>query len=119
MNIVERVKDIADLVKKYNDQDLYERIVALREQILELREENMSLRENNEALSNAAAIQKKLVHYENNYFLKDDTERKHPYCTFCWDYEHKLISLQITSRENDGEIFTFCNICHSRAVKGT
>ena len=45
MSILNNAKEIADLIKKYNDQDLYERIVALREQILELREENLSLKE--------------------------------------------------------------------------
>ncbi len=34
MGVVDHAKEIADLIKKYNDQDLYERIVALREEIL-------------------------------------------------------------------------------------
>ena len=30
MDIIKNVRDIAELIEKYNDQDLYERIVALR-----------------------------------------------------------------------------------------
>jgi hypothetical protein len=117
LDIVQQAKDIAEMVRKYQDQDLYERIIALREDILGLREDNLRLKEENKTLSDAANIQHELMRVGNEYYRKDDTQRKQPYCMTCWDYEHKLVNLHVLSKDDDGEIFTSCHICHSR--KGT
>ena len=118
MNILEGVRDIAELVKKYNDQDLYQRIVDLREQILNLREENLQFRERNNALEDAAGIQGELLRDGNFYFRKDDAEKEHPYCVPCWDYERKLIGLLGSQDELNGRISYRCHICEARMAKG-
>ena len=56
MSILDDAKQIADLIKKYNDQDLYERIVALREEILALREENIAVKEELRRTKEAASV---------------------------------------------------------------
>jgi hypothetical protein len=118
MDILERVKDIAGLVKKYNDQELYQHIVDLREQILGLREENLQLRERNNALETTANIQEELVRDGNLYFRKDDPKKEHPYCVPCWDYDRKLIGLLNARNKLTGEAGYECRICAARMAKG-
>ena len=101
MSIIDHAKELADLIKKYNDQDLYERIVTLREEILTLREENLSLKEEIKRLQATADIADRLIREGNCYFFKDDEKREHPYCLTCWGSERKLMSLILrTDREN-------------------
>jgi len=45
MGIIDHAKDIAELIKKYNDAELYQKIVNLRDEIFELREDNLKLKE--------------------------------------------------------------------------
>ena len=114
MGIIEHARDIAELIKKYNDQDLYERIVELREEILRLREENLELRESVKRLTDSAAIQEQIVREGNCYYRKDDTKREHPYCLACWDYDRKLVGL-ICHRNSSGGRRIMCNICAARS----
>ena len=112
MSIVGHAKEIADLVKKYNDQDLYERIVTLREEILALREENLSLKGETKRLQTNADIADRLIREGNCYYFKDDEKKEHPYCLTCWDFNRKLVSL-ILSRSR-GETHIRCSICAAR-----
>jgi hypothetical protein len=76
MNIPNHAKEIADLIKKYNDQDLHERIVKLREEIVQLREDNLSLREDAKALNDANDISSRLRRDGNRDFLDEDIEKE-------------------------------------------
>lgn len=109
MSIINHAKELADLIKKYNDQELYERIISLREEILELREENIQLRERVKTLEEAHALRGKLLRKGNYYVLEDDPEENNIYCLSCWDYDKKLISL---IRGQRGTVQ--CNICSAR-----
>ena len=112
MNIIDHAKELADLIKKYNDQDLYERIVTLREEILTLREENLSLKEEVKRFQATTDISGRLIREGNCYFLNDDENRKHPYCLTCWDSDRKLVNL-ILSEDRSGKRIT-CGICAAR-----
>lgn len=110
MSIIENAKEIADLIKKYNDQDLYERIIALREEILSLREENLSLKEKIKALEASTDIQHKITRKGNVYVFTDDPSgKKNMYCMACWDYERKLVNVYT----GPGGIIR-CHICMDR-----
>jgi hypothetical protein len=112
MSIIDHAKEIADLIKKYNDQELYERIVTLREEILELREENILLKQNVNKLKEEQAIGSRLIRKGNCYFFTDDEKEERPYCLTCWDYDRKLVSL-ILSKSGWGTHIT-CGVCKAR-----
>ena len=112
MSIIDHAKEIADLIKKYNDQDLYERIVTLREEILALREENLSLKEEVKRLQSNADISDRLIRKGNCYYFKDDEKGEHPFCLTCWDSDHKLVSLMLSQFHGTTQIR--CNICAAR-----
>ena len=112
MGIVDHAKEIAELIKKYNDQELYERIVALREEILELREQNIQLKEQVRTLKYAEDVGNRLVRDGNCYFFEDDDKHERPYCLTCWDSERKLVSL-ILSTDRWGTHIK-CGVCAAR-----
>ena len=112
MSILDHAKEIAELVKKYNDQDLYERIVGLREEILQLRDDNLGLHEQIKSLKEANDITARLRREGNCYFLDDDKEKMRPYCLTCWDADQKLVSL-IINKDKFG-MHIKCSICAER-----
>ena len=112
MSILDDAKQIAELVKKYNDQDLYERIVALREEILALREENIGLKEELRKCQEAADIAERIVRVGNCYYFKNDAKREKPFCLTCWDADRKLVSL-IMGGGMHGKTIK-CGICAAR-----
>lgn len=122
MNIIQNVKEISDLIKKYNDQELYQKIVELREEILNLKEENLQLKERLSSIDQQSAHAEHLDRRGNVYYLtNDDGTENGPYCMFCWDYERKLVNLSISRyRDRSGvthESYT-CSICAAR-IKGS
>ena len=114
MGIVQHAKELADLIKKYNDQDLYQRIVELREEILQLREENLSLKEQVTILEVNSQIANDLVRDGNCYYRKADEKRSHPLCMTCWDYDQKAVNLILGSDPNYGHTTIRCAICSAR-----
>jgi hypothetical protein len=96
MSILENAKEIAALVKKYNDQELYQKIVDLRDEIFDIREENLELKARIKAASEAADISTQLRREGNKYLrTHPDGTKSGPYCMTCWDYERKLVNLLI------------------------
>lgn len=96
MGALEHIKEIAVLVQKYQDQDLYQRIVDLRDEIFDLREENLSLKEKLKEIQDAADISSQLVREGNFYFHKlPDGSKAGPYCLACWDGDRKLVNVQM------------------------
>jgi regulator of replication initiation timing len=113
MSIIDHAREIAELVKKYNDQDLYQKIVDLREEILGLREENLTLRDENRRLKESQALSAKLVRHGNCYYREEDTEHTKPFCLACWDADRKLVSL-ILGQGYGGVTTIRCNVCDAR-----
>lgn len=90
MDILENAKDIYNLIKKLNQQDLLEKMADLRDQILELREENQKLKEK------LLEKNKNNLIFENGaYFeIKEDGRKEGPFCSVCWEKDKKMIRLK-------------------------
>ncbi|MEO7299224.1 MAG: hypothetical protein ABI042_11690 [Verrucomicrobiota bacterium] len=96
MGALEHVKEIALLVKKYQDQDLYQKIVDLRDEIFAIREENLDLKEKFKQLNEAADISTQLIRKGNFYNRKTpEGVESGPYCLACWDGARKLVNVQL------------------------
>ena len=116
MKVVDNLKEIADLIKKYNDQELYQRIVALREEVLGLKEENIEMRERLAENERKELLQSRLVRRGNCYYIeREGDEKDGPFCMACWDYEGKLVNVVINPYPG-GSTFR-CYICHGRKGK--
>jgi hypothetical protein len=82
MSMIEEVKEIADLIKKVGDADLYRRIVNLEAEVIELTRNNRHLGQKVEELQDSLKISKKLTFKDPYYWVEGDPT---PYCPACWD----------------------------------
>ena len=94
MGIIDNVKDISELVKKYNNLELSQKIIDLRDEIFELKEDNLKLKEKIKALEAEKKINEKMFFEPPFYWLKDGENKCGPYCQKCYDDKKKLIRLQ-------------------------
>ena len=94
MGIIDHAKDIAELIKKYNDAELYQKIIDLRDEIFELKEDNLKLKEKIKALEEEKKISEKMEYESPFYWLKDGENKDGPYCQKCYDDKKQLIRLQ-------------------------
>jgi len=90
MNIVTELKDIAELVKKMGDIDLYRKIVELEGQVIELTRSNRELIESNEALQESLKMKDNLKFKEPFYYAENDMV---PYCPKCWEDDNIAIHM--------------------------
>jgi hypothetical protein len=90
MDIMENIKEIAEFVKKYNDDELNQKIGALEGQILALITQIRSLEEAREEKERTLSLIKKMQFKKPFYFQKDDPV---PFCPRCWDKEKNPVHL--------------------------
>lgn len=103
MSILDNAKDIAELIKKYNDQELYQRIIDLRDEIFELKEENRLLRERLVENQNwdDKASQYKLTKTSGGAVVYESKEPPlHFACPSC--FEQKLVHILQDNRTYSG-----------------
>lgn len=99
MGIIDNAKDIADLIKKMGNMELYEKIIDLRDQIFSLREENLKQKEQITQLKNQMSVKEKVT-YEAPYYwtTTDEGQKDGPFCQKCYDKDSELIRLQDCKR---------------------
>jgi hypothetical protein len=90
MGIMENVKEIAEFVKKYNDDELNQKIGALEGQILALITQIRSLEEASEESERTLSLIKKMQFKKPFYFQEDDPV---PFCPSCWEKEKNPVHL--------------------------
>ena len=106
---------IIDLIK---DPDLKIKISELVSENLQLKEENFRLRKRIEDQQEQKEIGDSLVHENNHYYRKSDSQRLEPLCTKCWDSDKKLINLHKHSPYNGIQNFS-CPVCKTNTHLGT
>src|SRR6266436_6655186 len=88
MSVVENMKDVADLVKKFNDIELNRRILNLETEVLDLSRDKRRAEEKVEELLRALKFSKELVLRDGFYWAEGDTTG---FCTACWDAKHLAV----------------------------
>lgn len=82
MDVIENIKEIGELAKKYNDEELDQRIAELEGKILALIQEIKSLEEAREEKEKTLSLIKKMQFKKPFYFQEDDPV---PFCPHCWE----------------------------------
>ena len=90
MGAVENIKEVADLVKKFNDIELNRRILNLENEVLDLSRERRRAEERVEELERALKLNAQLVFKAPFYYLEGDVM---PYCPGCWESRKLAIHL--------------------------
>jgi hypothetical protein len=99
MSIVDKAKDIYELVKKDAAIDLQERLIEFREEALSMQEENLKLRQRIQELEEQASMRDEIVFEGEVYWRKSsngngDGHKEGPFCQKCYDTQAKLVRLQ-------------------------
>jgi hypothetical protein len=90
MSIIEDLKEIADLARKYNDDELNQKIVKLEEEIVEFTLQIGSLEEETQELKRTFSVSKKMKFKKPLYYQEDDPI---PFCPRCWEKDRKPVHL--------------------------
>ena len=90
MDTLDKIKELASLVQKVGDIDLYRRIVELQGEVVELSTRNFRLEKKCAELEGELNKKKALSHHKQLYFSEGDPI---PYCPRCWETNDKLIHL--------------------------
>lgn len=90
MDVMDNVKEIAELAEKYNDEELNQKIMELENQILALITQMHSLEEAHEERERTLSLIKKMQFKKPFYFQEDDPV---PFCPHCWEREKNPVHL--------------------------
>jgi hypothetical protein len=112
MGIIETVKDVATLVQKADNIELYHKILDLQVQIMDLVEQNHSLRSELIELRDRSRFEQGLEFRENMYWHKVGPDTyEGPFCSKCWDDEQKAVRFH---KQKDGGMW--CPKCMKYAT---
>lgn len=91
MGVVENMKDVADLVKKFNDIELNRRILNLENEVLDLSRDKRRAEEKVEELERALKFSRELVLRDGLYWVEGDSTG---FCTACWDAKRLAVHVK-------------------------
>ena len=99
MGLYEGIKDIAGLVQKADNIDLYRKLLDLGAQALDMQKEIMELRQLNKELKEEINQERIIIRHKDGLYvtLEEDTQNIH-YCSTCWGKDKKLIQLTTEDR---------------------
>jgi hypothetical protein len=100
MGAVENIKEVADLVKKFNDIELNRRILTLENEVLDLSREKRRAEEKVEELQRSLKFKGELVFREPFYWLQGDNT---PYCPACWEDKQKVVHITYSHANSHGQ----------------
>ena len=109
MSIIANAKEIAELVKKLDDVELYRKIIELEGEIIELTREKHALELRVEELNKSLQTTSQMSFREPFYYVEGDSV---PFCPKCWEVDK--ISVHLFYEEHfKGETKYVCHHCHS------
>jgi hypothetical protein len=90
MGTLENLKEIADLVKKMGDIDLYRRIVEIEGEVVELTRRNRALESEHQELSHRVEFAARMTFTEPFWYADSDVV---PFCPQCWESDRTAVHL--------------------------
>jgi len=81
-------KEVADLLKKAGNIELYEKILHLREQIVEISSENLELKDKNQGLEKKLRQKTEMI-FKKPFYYKDGDDV--PHCPTCWETKSQAV----------------------------
>src|SRR3989344_1566211 len=106
---------IKDALQMAGKIELYPQILETQEKLIEMQKKIVDLESENKRLREELEIKGQLVSERNVYWIEKNGVRDGPFCTRCWDDEHKPIRLH-KSEVSDR---VHCPKCNTVAKSGT
>jgi len=109
MGIIEDIKEIADFVRQQGNEDLLKKVMGIQEQILKLSREETQLKIQLKDVKSKVDMHGKMKYQKPFYIQENDSQ---PFCSVCWENDHKAIHLTGPLGEVDGtKRYYSCNVC--------
>jgi hypothetical protein len=86
------VKEVADVIKKAGDIELYRKIIEAEGEIIELTRKNRHLEEEVQQLKEKLALRGAMQFKEPFYYQKGDQT---PYCPACWETKQAAVHVTL------------------------
>lgn len=103
------LRNISEIVKKYNDLELMKQIVDLQHEVFDLQQENLALKKER------TERQEMQMSGPHGYYFKTGDEV--PFCPKCWEGNGKAVHLPIDA--NFGSYHgRICRVCGERYREG-
>ena len=109
MGAIENMKEVADLVKKFNDIELNRKILTLETEVIDLTRDKRRLENRVEEMDGKLKFKQELEFKEPFFWLKDDNT---PYCPSCWELKSDAIHV-VFGFQHNGRAHWSCRICKS------
>lgn len=110
MGLYDGIKDVAKVVQKADNIELYQKLIDLSAQALDMQNTINVLTDENKKLKKHDNIANRIIRHYKTYVTLEDDENNIKYCSYCWDADNKLIQMN----EYSGETFR-CNKCGNRS----
>jgi hypothetical protein len=108
MSILDSAKEIADLIKKMGDIELYRKIVELEGEIIDITRTKRELEERCEKLDKQLSFGRTLTFRPPVYYAEGD---EIPFCPTCYETDHSAYHLIGPDTDSAGDVSYNCNLC--------
>lgn len=109
MSLYEGIKDVAKVLQRADNVELYIKLIDLSSQALDLQEEISRLKDENRELKKAKELDERIVRHPQPYVTLQDENPEIHYCANCWGKERILI--QMTVYTDSYGTNTHCHNC--------
>ena len=106
------IKNVAEIVKKADNLELYAVLLDLQSKALELQEENAKLKLQLADRSRIETLRARIIRHDQPFITLQGDEKHIFYCAQCWDSQEKLIQVNTEPRPAE---FT-CPSCKNTGV---
>jgi hypothetical protein len=114
MSIIDDAKEVAALVKKVGDIELYQKIVSLQGEVVELSSKNLELERKNAELEKQKDLSESMCFQSPFYYRKSPAETSGiPYCPRCWEKDKQAVHL-VRGFHADRQEYWKCPSCRCR-----
>jgi len=117
MGVLDNMKDVADLIKKAGDIELYKKIVAAEDEVRELTRENRRLEDRALELEEAVRFKDAIEFKAPFYYLKEGDQT--PFCPSCWEEKEKRpVHVVLIFGHEGGRSRWDCPVCKNTFMVG-
>lgn len=93
------IKNVAEIVKKADNLELYAMLLDLQSKALELQEENAQLKQQLADRSRIESLRARITRHDQPFITIQDDNNHILYCAHCWDSKEKLIQVNTEPRK--------------------
>ena len=94
MGLYDGIKDVANVIQKADNIELYGKLLDLSAQALDLQNENKRLIEENNKLKEQEDLSSRIIRHKETYITLNGDKDNIMYCSCCWDSLNKLIQVK-------------------------